>query len=137
MTVIPAGLVPAKPVPAKAGIHDGSRFGRTWWRSRASPKLEVRRAVRLPHYYPPVGVRVGGALAVEEQDTGLPANAKRPARLRSPGPQDLQQTAESRRPGLAGHDARICSEAHGLVCRLVVDGNEEVDAPGQCRPGDQ
>src|SRR5215208_6752585 len=110
MTVIPAGLV-----PAKAGIHDGSRSGRTWRRSRASPKLEVRRAVRLPHHYPPVGVRVGGALAVEEQDTGLPANAKRPARPRC--------------PGLAGHDARICREAHGLVCRLVVDGNEEVDAP--------
>src|SRR5215218_6301934 len=132
MTVIPAGLV-----PAKAGIHDGSRSGRTWRRSRASPKLEVRRAVRLPHHYPPVGVRVGGALAVEEQDTGLPANSKRPARLRSPGPQDLQQTAESRRPGLAGHDARICREAHSLVSRLVVNGNEEVDAPGHGRPGDQ
>ena len=126
--------------------NSGSISYRFWRRLRANdtqrslptiPKLEVSRAVRLPHHNLPVGVRVGGALAVEEQDTGLPANTKRPARLRSPGPQDLQQTTESRRPGLAGHDARICSEAHGLVCRLVVDGNEEVDAPEHCRPGDQ
>ena len=97
----------------------------------------MRSSVGLPRHYPAVGIRVGGALAVEDKDARLIANAKRPARLRSPGPQDLQQTAESRSPGLAGYDARICREAHGLVCRLVVNGNEEVDAPRRGRPGDQ
>ena len=91
----------------------------------------------LPSHYPPVGVGVGGTLAVEDKDARLIADAKRPTHLRFLGPQDLQQTAESRCPGLAGHDARICREAHGLVCRLVVNGNEEVDAPGHGRPGDQ
>ena len=116
---------------------NGRRSGRTWRRSRASRRPGARSSVGLPSYYPPVGVGVGGTLAVEDKDARLIADAKRPTHLRFLRPQDLQQTAESRSPGLAGHDARICREAHGLVCRLVVNGNKEVDALGHGRPGDQ
>jgi hypothetical protein len=60
---------------------------------KAASPVTWRSVDRLPCHYPPVGIGVGGALAVEDKDARLLANAKRPAHLRSPGPQDLQQTA--------------------------------------------
>ena len=92
----------------------------------------------LPCHYPQVGLRVGSAFAIEEQDAGPPVYAQRPARLsRFLGPQKLEQATETGRPGLAGHDARLCREAHGLAGGLIVHGDEEVDASEYHRPGDQ
>ena len=58
--------------------------------------------IQLPCRYPPVGIRIGRALGVEDEDAGLLAHAKRPACLfPSLGAQELQQAAEPRSPGLA------------------------------------